>query len=311
MNIETFKKMCKVHNQYDLKKVLKKVLERYYSKVINGDGFLYAPSENTDIMLVAHMDTVHKDKCKDIHGESVLWSPQGIGGDDRCGVFMICEILRTTDFRPAIVFCEDEEIGCVGAEKFANWLEKKKEAKDIKYLIELDRKNAIDAVYYSCGNRDFKDYIHNITGYTEATGSYSDICEISPVLNVASVNLSCGYYKEHTLDHYVVVSQMEHTFEVTKKLLADSDNVEAFNYNYFDPWACEISSYKTWDEEFLVASMKNGKMTISYHYAVTLEEAIGMFLIEHDDTTYSEIVFAGDPYDFDYDSYGCEIAFDY
>ena len=41
------------------------------------------------IMLVAHLDTVHKAPVKHIcktQNGGILMSPQGIGGDDRCGV---------------------------------------------------------------------------------------------------------------------------------------------------------------------------------------------------------------------------------
>ena len=41
------------------------------------------------VMLLAHLDTVHKEPvkhiCKNGNG-NILMSPQGIGGDDRCGV---------------------------------------------------------------------------------------------------------------------------------------------------------------------------------------------------------------------------------
>lgn len=313
MNIETFKRICKVHNQYALKKVLKEMLKRYYSTVIDEDGFLYVPSVNVDVMLTAHMDTVHPNKCKKIveverDGKKALWSPQGIGGDDRCGVFMICELLKTTEFRPSIVFCEDEEIGGRGSDKFANWLKNHDECTNIKYIIELDRKNATDAVFYDCGNDEFKDYITKTIGYKEAIGSFSDIGNISPVLDVASVNLSCGYYKEHTLEHYVVVSEMEHTFEVLKYLLDDSVNVDKFDYQEIEWYPSNYYGYnygygyggglQQWAEEYMIVAIKNGTQ-ITEIYEGTYESCVGQFLMEHNDITYSEVYFVGDPYDYD------------
>ena len=52
------------------------------------------------IMLVAHLDTVHKEPVRDICTSSdgnILMSPQGIGGDDRCGVYgakITCIVFR-------------------------------------------------------------------------------------------------------------------------------------------------------------------------------------------------------------------------
>lgn len=310
MNIETFKKICKVHNQYALKGTLKKMLEKYYPEVISEDGFLYVRSQNVDVMLTAHMDTVHKEKCKKIveikKGEQkVLWSPQGIGGDDRCGIFMIVELLRSTNFRPAIVFCEDEEIGCIGAGKFAKWLSENADTKELalKYIVELDRRNGNDAVFYDCGNEDFIDYITSTTGYVEARGSYSDICEISPELDIASVNLSCGYYKEHTLDHYVVVEEMEKTFLAVKTLLAGADKIEKFDYE--DTFKYSNYGYGGYgygygyglDDEYLIVAFKNGK-EITGHYTGSADACLLSFLIDNPDICYGDIVYSGDPFEY-------------
>ena len=47
------------------------------------------------ILLVAHLDTVHTEPVKDIcmtEDRNILMSPQGIGGDDRCGVYAITSV---------------------------------------------------------------------------------------------------------------------------------------------------------------------------------------------------------------------------
>ena len=314
MNIKEFKKICRIKNQIELKKLLKEILEKYYTTIVDEDGFLYVPSSNVDVMLTAHIDTVHKEECKKImtikrEGKKALWSPQGIGGDDRCGVFMIMEILRTTDFRPSIVFCEDEEIGGVGSDKFANWLSKRDEALNIKYIIELDRRNGRDCVFYDCGNKEFKKYIEDVTGYAEAGGSFSDIGNISPVLDVASVNLSCGYYLEHTLNHYVVIKEMENTFEVTKKLLADADNVEKFDYQeekYLGYWGSGYFgysnniyyNYREPEEDLtVVCAIVNG-MEVMGEYSGSWYECVGQFLTDNPDVTYNQVTFVGSKYEY-------------
>ena len=69
------------------------------------------------------MDTVHKETVKDFYEyydeeneRHIISSPQGIGGDDRCGIYMILEILKT--HKCSVLFCEDEEAGGIGSEKF-------------------------------------------------------------------------------------------------------------------------------------------------------------------------------------------------
>ena len=146
-----------VLSQPRLKKFVTKQLHKYYPKVIKADGFVQA--QGTDpVLLTAHIDTVHKSEVVDYYEkefynfdkrrmEHKISSPQGIGGDDRCGVFMILSILKQTDLRPSILFCEDEEIGGVGSTKFCK-TEYAEDLKGLKFFVELDRANAKDAVFY-------------------------------------------------------------------------------------------------------------------------------------------------------------------
>lgn len=169
-------------------------------KIKNQDGFLYAKGE-IPVMLVAHLDTVHKNRpsiiCKSSDG--IYMSPSGIGGDDRCGVYMIMKIIQ--DLKCHVLFLEDEEIGCVGAEKFID----ADIAPDINYMIELDRKGINDSVFYECDNKDFENFINSF-GFKTANGLFSDISVIAPFLGVAAVNLSCGYFNPHTTSEYIDIN---------------------------------------------------------------------------------------------------------
>ncbi len=217
-----FIKICKMA-QKQLKKFLENELKKYYKNVISQDGFLYVKGKDK-VCLTAHMDTVHSNLIKDYYvlkenGKTIVSSPQGIGGDDRCGIYMILTILEKTKFRPTIIFCEDEEIGGVGSNKFCNT----KFINDLKKmycLIELDRKGSNDLVYYSDINEEFHKYVENVTGYNESFGSFSDISHLSPACGISSVNISCGYYNAHTTDEYVVMEEMNNSIERTIDIIA-------------------------------------------------------------------------------------------
>ena len=134
--MKEFIKLCQ-KSQKQLKCFLSKELQKKYADVRNEDGFLYAQG-TFPVLLVAHMDTVHKTLPinLELDKESMtLSSPQGIGGDDRCGIYMILQIIKR--FPCSVLFTEDEEIGCIGARKFA----KQPWVKDLQfnYMIELDR----------------------------------------------------------------------------------------------------------------------------------------------------------------------------
>ena len=241
-----FVMICKM-TQPELKAYLSKELEKYYKTIVNKNGFLYAKGD--DVLLTAHMDTVHKEPVKDFYeeekdGQHIISSPQGIGGDDRCGVYIIMKILSETKFRPSILFCEDEEIGGIGSTKFCktDFIE---ELNEMKFFVELDRANRNDAVYYDDENMDFHRWINEMTGYETSFGSFSDISELCPEAGVSGVNLSCGYYNPHTLGEYVIVEEMLNTAEAVKKLLKKAkkldsyfEYISSYGYKYgYDFWS--------------------------------------------------------------------------
>ena len=115
MTMEMFKDICRM-SQKGLKKHVAKQLREKYTTVISDDGFVYAKGD-FPVLLVAHLDTVHKKLPGKIkYNKGKLSSPNGIGGDDRCGVYMIFDIIK--EYNCSVLFCEDEEIGGVGSDKF-------------------------------------------------------------------------------------------------------------------------------------------------------------------------------------------------
>lgn len=350
--IKKFIKICK-RPQMKLKSYLYTRLKEFGYDVISEDGFLLA--KGGDIMVTAHMDTVHKENVKDVKVEAVWefekrvaqdqwvtvpstsWkkkygfttydlsdkdssltvvsSPQGIGGDDRCGIYMIIKILEA-GYRPTVLFCEDEEIGGVGSNKFV----KSKHSvvlDEMKYLIELDRKGYNDAVFYDCDNKDFHEYILKQTGFIKDFGSFSDIGHLSPEGDVASVNLSCGYYKAHTTDEYVIFEEMENVIEVVKGLLDDEKNVkEKFDYcevkyiSWYDSYCDKSYATASYIDDYVVTVNVNNKDYMGVVDARDDNEAVVTFMLEnpelrfsYDDITflgtYDEFwdTFGGDPYD--------------
>lgn len=198
------------------------------------------------IMLVAHLDTVHEQTVKEIcmtKDGNILMSPQGIGGDDRCGVYAITKAFELSEKKPWLLFTCDEEIGGVGADEFVsdhikNKLPKKLD--NLKAIVEVDRRGSRDAVYYDCDNKDFEDYITS-KGFKTDFGSFSDISVIAPELGVAAVNLSSGYYNAHSLHEYINRAQLEKTTRAVADIVEDASHedfpkfefIPAYGYGYF------------------------------------------------------------------------------
>ena len=236
--MKDFMALCRM-SQQTLKSYMETYLKEYKYEPINEDGFLYAKGTEP-VLLIAHMDTVHKSLCteiREINGN--ISSPQGIGGDDRCGIFIIANIIK--DLHCSVLLCEDEEIGTVGARKFRNT--EYINNLDVNYMIEFDRKGNKDAVFYRCDNPEFTEFVTSVTEFEESHGSCSDISVVAPAAGIAAVNLSSGYYNAHTTDEYVIYNEMLNTIDAAKKLiLTESEPFEYIEQKYIAPTTTYNSS---------------------------------------------------------------------
>lgn len=205
--------------------------DRGYNPIAR-DGFVYAEGD-MPVLLVAHMDTVHKHTPDVIcmsDDKSIMMSPFGIGGDDRCGITMILEIIK--ELRCHVLFTEDEEVGGIGANKFCESEIKPK----INFIIEFDRAHENDAVYYQLDNERFMETVESY-GFVRDYGTYSDIVDIAPTLGCAAVNLSCGYYNAHTQHEFVSLPQMYAQVERAKALIiGEQNNFFEWKETNFDNW---------------------------------------------------------------------------
>ena len=203
------------------------------------------------ILLVAHLDTVHEkpvtEICKTKDG-NIWMSPQGIGGDDRCGVYALVTAYQKSKVKPWMLFTCGEEVGGIGADAFAADYAKSlhdERLDSIKCIVEVDRKGSNDAVYYDCGNEEFENYITS-KGFETETGSFSDISYIAPEMGVAAVNLSSGYYNAHQKHEYINIAELKRTISKVISIVEDSTKDTMPRYEYVDKymeWRTEYDDY--------------------------------------------------------------------
>lgn len=300
---EVFERVLKF-NQSDLKKYCKRILTGFGYEVKSAKGYLYAEGE-IPVMLIAHMDTVHKELPSQIvYKDNFITSPQGIGGDDRCGIYSVLEIVK--ELKCHVLFAEDEEIGCVGSRLFsASDLARKLKGK-IKYCIELDRRGENDAVFYECDNSDFVKFIENTGYFKENWGTLSDICYIAPALDCSAVNLSIGYQNEHSKSEYIDLKVMKKNIEETKKIIQmECERFEWIEFSYYgrayglpsdffseeDYWdyVDYNASYGTSStaREYIIYA-ENYQISDTYQ-AFSQEEALGMFMMDYPNICYKDI----------------------
>lgn len=202
--------------------------------IIEKDGEYLFARGSLDVLTVAHLDTVHKyePKMEEIYHDqekNVLLSPVGIGADDRCGVFMIMNLIFN-GYKPHVAFTWNEEVGGLGARTLATDYTLATLGADINFAIQYDRRGHAQSVYYSLYNGEFESYINSF-GFTTNFGTYTDICEICPEWGIAGVNLSTGYMHEHTNGELVLLDTIKDTLSKSLEILQDqADNPKFFEY---------------------------------------------------------------------------------
>lgn len=214
------KEMCRAMAQY---------LRSKYDNTLITKDYIVAIGE-IPIALVAHMDTVFKIPVSDLYYDrkkGVLWSPDGLGADDRAGIFAIIKILQS-GLRPSIILTCGEEQGGLGASALA---EKYPDCPitGLKYMIELDRRGTNDCVFYDCYCPEFVDYVEKF-GFCERWGSFSDISFLMPEWNIVGVNLSVGYEDEHSYTEILNIGPLFDTIKKVKQMLQE-ENIPDFKYD--------------------------------------------------------------------------------
>ena len=148
--------------------------------------------------------------------------PSGIGGDDKCGVFLALEMLDTLD-NVKVAFFVSEEIGCVGSRQADPEF-----FKNVGYAIQYDSPEGDSMSMSLMGDNlfikdsDFGTKVsplileHGITNW--ARHPYTDVWQIIEKFNISCLNLAAGYHRYHTDNEYVVVEEVQNGFELGLKL---------------------------------------------------------------------------------------------
>lgn len=201
-------------------------LKHYGYGIHTGQWYVFAQG-TAPVCLVAHIDTVHAKPPSKVYYDptyKVMWSPDGLGADDRAGVWAILKILDL-GYRPSVLFTDLEESGGMGAQEAGRQIK----PDGIKYMVEIDRRGAHDAVFYSEDGKEFKDYIQAF-GFKPAVGSFSDISFLMSDWGVAGVNVSAGYYNEHSTSEHLFVNELLGSVDRVIQMIEASHDAPVFKH---------------------------------------------------------------------------------
>ena len=225
-------------NEKQMVQAMTQLIKSKYDNVIATKDYIIAIGD-IPIALVAHMDTVFKFPVSDLYYDQkkgVLWSPEGLGADDRAGIFAIIKILQD-GLRPSVILTTGEEDGGVGAcaicERYPDC-----PIPGLKYMIQLDRHGTTDCVFYDCYCPEFVDYVESF-GFCERWGSFTDISFLMPEWQIVGVNLSVGYEDEHSKQEILCINPLFDTIKKVKKMLTET-NIPDFVYDEI------VAAQSTW-----------------------------------------------------------------
>ena len=226
-----------------------KLMIEYLEKVLKDKGFKYQKDKMGNIfvtkgkteyfpLFVSHTDTVHRVNTNlkvvqlEEENEIILTGvdketlkPSGIGGDDKCGVFLCLEMLDTLD-NVKVAFFVSEEIGCLGSKKAVST--NPQFFQNVGYAIQYDSPKGNSMSMSLMGKdlfnktSDFGEKVsplileHGINDW--ARHPYTDIWPLIDTFNFSCLNLAAGYHRYHTDNEYVVVSEVQNGFELGLKL---------------------------------------------------------------------------------------------
>ena len=208
-----------------------------------GQPIVFIPGTRKDrVLLVAHYDTVFDDNKKRIVKQSGTYLESdvkglGIGADNRAGC---CILWMMRKLGHSLLIVPDEEVGCLGsglmASKYSEYLE------NHSYCMQFDRRGCDELVYYDTETPEFEQYmLDNFTGYASANGSFTDIVELVPAAGVCGVNVSIGFYDEHTADESLEVCAFIRTAYNTLTLLRKEQPTFPSDYTGWGNWRSAFS----------------------------------------------------------------------
>jgi putative aminopeptidase FrvX len=249
-NIELLKKVLSVPTKTYKEDLMIQFLSEWLTEndipfFIDYMGNIYATKQNDEIeyfpCVVAHTDTVHELDTINIR-EMMLpndqnelklslkayndnGNPTGIGGDDKCGVFICLELLKELDNVKAAFFVS-EETGCHGSnnadkEFFSN----------VGYVLQFDAPGNWMVSEYCMGVKlfDKKSEFFNKCDKVLTEGfnkrnkyqshPYTDVYALKKQFDFSCINFAVGYYNYHTKNEYVVIDDVFNSLNIARNMI--------------------------------------------------------------------------------------------
>lgn len=239
--------------QEDLFRQLLTAYKEYVSGYYEDKFILLKSSNDIKPMLCVHLDTINDASHKAPKQSDFVFNPKDntirlskksklscVGGDDRCGVFIIMTYFYELIQKYHIGFFCDEEVGGIGSEQASKLIN---DDYSISCFIGLDRKGSDEVATYGYDNEELIEAFVSL-GYKEAYGTFTDASNLASTGTVACLNISVGYNNEHTKKEVIHTDVLEKTAQALLNVTLDSLRYEAEKYS-------RNKLYSRWYDDFM------------------------------------------------------------
>ncbi len=181
----------------------------------------------------AHFDEVHQPCMRNIQElDGIIFAINekgervGIGADDKNGIWLALELLKSLDVLKVALFVQEEKSTYEGYRHgsddcdltFFN---------NVKFVLQCDRKGAGDLVTYCtkkeirlCDDDFVPKWILQKYGYAPVEGGVTDVVHLKGRgLHIPCCNISCGFYNAHQPEEYTNVAELLNCFEFVKMIV--------------------------------------------------------------------------------------------
>ena len=234
-----------VVSQYEL-------IEKYEIKRMEGAVLIRANKKGLRPLLTAHLDTINTLSGIDdlvtlndfeIRKDLIKLKNKDLsclGGDDRCGIYIIDELLPLDMYD--ILITTDEESGGIGVRKWLNYNNVEDYMNEWSCIISLDRRatnGQLEFATYGFDNNKLFNFIGS-KGYLWTYGSYTDGVDIARQTGLAMLNLSVGFENEHTPEEIIHLDVLANTLALLK-------DKEVYEFLCSQQFFAEGFEEETWD----------------------------------------------------------------
>lgn len=265
LNFKLLKRLYDVHSPSSHEEKMTRVITAYIKSLPgrikvwkDKHGNLYARKGEAENFpcLVAHLDQVQKNHSKDfrsIETRDLIFGYsqsnrryEGLGADDKNGIFICLEALNTYDAIKVAMFRE-EEIGCLGSsDADMSFFD------DVRFVVQCDRRGNSDMIT-SISSMDLcsEDFIREVApeqwGYSESCGMMTDIEILKENgLAVSATNLSCAYYDPHSDHEHTSKRDLEKCWRMVRHIIEDCTRTYPHTPSYAGSYG--IYDYELEDE---------------------------------------------------------------